>query len=192
MRPGSYPAGGKRVLDLALAGLALVLLAPVLGAVAIAIRLGDGGPALFRQERAGRDGRPFVLLKFRSMPVGSAHVPSTEATRIPVNAVGRFIRRTNLDELPQLLNILAGQMSVVGPRPALPTQAELLALRQANGAAACRPGLTGLAQVSARDGMTVEEKAAYDGAYAGQVSLLGDLRIMLRTVGYLFRRPPVY
>jgi len=160
--------------------------------VAVAIRLGDGGPALFRQERAGRDGRRFVLLKFRSMPVGTAHVPSTDATTLPVTAVGRLLRRTNLDELPQLLNILAGEMSVVGPRPALATQEELLALRRANGAIGCRPGLTGLAQVSARDGMTVAEKAACDGAYADRLGLWTDLGIIARTVGYLFRPPPVY
>jgi O-antigen biosynthesis protein WbqP len=187
-----YRAIGKRLLDLALASLALVVLAPVLVLVAMAVRIEDGGPALFRQRRSGREGETFTLLKFRSMPVGSANLPSSAAHRLRVTRVGALIRRTNLDELPQLLNIVAGDMSLVGPRPALPSQAELLAFRRDNGAISCRPGLTGLAQVKSYDGMPVTLKAECDGEYARKMSLLLDCSIILRTFSYLTRRPPVY
>jgi len=187
-----YPEWGKRALDMLLAGLTLLVLAPLLVAVTAAIRLEDGGPVLFRQRRVGRQGADFTLLKFRSMPAGAPDLPSGQARGMQVTRVGRVIRRTNIDELPQLVNILAGEMSVVGPRPALGSQSDLLALRAANGALACRPGLTGLAQVSAYDGMPVEEKARLDGVYVGRLSLGHDLRIILRTVAYLCRRPPVY
>ena len=120
MSGGCYQAWGKRSLDLTLASAALLALAPLLLLVALAIWLEDRGPVLFRQQRSGRNGQPFTLLKFRSMPVGSANLPSHEAARLGVTRVGAVIRRTNIDELPQLLNILAGDMSVVGPRPALP------------------------------------------------------------------------
>jgi O-antigen biosynthesis protein WbqP len=187
-----YRRVGKRLVDIAGAVVALIVAAPVMAVAAIAIRLHDGGPALFRQQRIGRNGRPFTLLKFRSMPVGTPAVPSAEARLLPFTPVGSLIRRTNIDELPQLLNVLAGEMSLVGPRPALAAQYELLALRAANGAMDCRPGLTGQAQVTAYDGMPVHEKAKLDGEYAAGISPLADARIVLRTVGYLTRRPPVY
>lgn len=187
-----YRGLGKRALDALLAGVALLILAPVMILVAGLIRLDDGGPALFRQERVGRGGSRFTLLKFRSMPVATADVPSAAAGGLRVTRVGRFLRRTNLDELPQLLNILAGEMSIVGPRPALPSQVALLATRAANGADRLRPGLTGLAQVSSYDQMPEAEKAAFDGQYASQISLLGDLGIILRTFHYLLSPPPTY
>jgi O-antigen biosynthesis protein WbqP len=187
-----YVGWGKRLLDVILAGTALAVLSPLLLLTVVLIRLEDGGPTLFRQRRSGRDGVDFTLFKFRSMPVGSANVPSAGAGNLRITRVGRIIRRTNIDELPQLLNILRGDMSVVGPRPALPSQEDLLSLRRENGAMRCRPGLTGLAQVKSYDGMPVSEKASLDGRYAARPSLFGDLGIILRTVAYLFRRPPVY
>jgi O-antigen biosynthesis protein WbqP len=192
VRTGLYPALGKRLLDLVLASLGLVVLAPVVVLVALAVRIEDGGPSLFRQQRSGRHDQKFTLLKFRSMPVGSADLPSSAAHGLRPTRVGALIRRTNLDELPQLLNILAGDMSLVGPRPALPSQADLLALRRENGAISCRPGLTGLAQVSSYDGMPVLRKAEYDAEYAREMSFLLDCSIILQTFGYLIRRPPVY
>jgi O-antigen biosynthesis protein WbqP len=179
-----YRAHVKRWIDVVLALAGLLVAGPVMLIVAAAIRLEDGGPALFRQTRVGKDGAPFTLFKFRSMPVATPNVPSTQASQLTVTRVGRFIRRTNLDELPQLINVLRGDMSIVGPRPALAVQEDLLAERRRNGAAACRPGLTGLAQINSYDGMPVDEKALWDGRYAGQVTL--------RTFGYLSRRPPVY
>ena len=192
MSGGWYAAHGKRLLDLLQAGVGMLVLSPILLLTGVAVRLEDGGPALFRQERSGRDDRPFTLLKFRSMPVGTDQIPSATAATLQVTGVGRLIRRLNVDELPQLINIVRGEMSLVGPRPPLPSQASLLAQRAANGARACRPGLTGLAQINSYDGMPEAEKAAWDGRYAADISLAGDLAIMARTAGYLFRRPPAY
>lgn len=187
-----YRAFFKRALDVAAAAAALLVLSPVMLLTALAIRLEDGGPALFRQKRVGRHGATFRIFKFRSMPVATADVPSAGAVALRVTRVGRFIRRTNLDELPQLFNILAGDMSLVGPRPALPAQAELCALRAELGADGCSPGLTGLAQVNSYDGMPEAEKARWDATYARTVSLATDARIVLRTFAYLLKRPPVY
>ncbi|MBI3790817.1 MAG: sugar transferase [Gemmatimonadetes bacterium] len=188
----AYRDGGKRVLDVAIALASLVVLSPVLAVVALLIKREDGGRVIFRQRRIGRGQRPFELLKFRSMRENVGDVPSTQAGGLPVTRIGSVIRRTNLDELPQLVNILRGDMSVVGPRPALASQTELIALRASNGAFDVRPGLTGLAQVSAYDGMPATEKARCDATYAQAITLLGDLTIIWRTFGYLRRPPPVY
>jgi len=182
----------KRSLDALLSGLALAVLAPVLGVIAAAILLEDGRPVIFRQVRAGRDGGTFFLRKFRSMPVDTPNVPSSASKGLAVTRVGGVLRRTNLDELPQLINILRGDMSLVGPRPALPSQKRLLLLRAADGSTSLRPGLTGWAQVNSYEGMPEEEKAELDAEYARQVSLLKDLGIVLRTLPYLAKRPPVY
>lgn len=187
-----YQEYGKRVLDVGVSATALLVLSPIMLATALLIRIEDKGPALFRQTRVGRDGVPFTLTKFRSMPVDTRHVPSAEAAKLKVTRIGRFLRRSNIDELPQLLNILRGDMSVVGPRPALPSQTTLLELRNSVAAMSVRPGLTGLAQVSSYDGMPESAKAEFDGRYASNVTLWNDLKIIVRTFGYLTRRPPVY
>ena len=109
-----------------------------------------------------------------------------------VTRVGRLIRRTNVDELPQLVNILRGDMSIVGPRPPITSQSDLIELRRANGALNCRPGLTGWAQINAFDGMSVVRKAELDGDYAARISLRRDIVIILRTFGYLLKPPPKY
>lgn len=187
-----YRAVFKRIFDILFSCLSLVLLSPLMIAVAVLIRLEDGGPALFRQTRVGKNGKEFEFLKFRSMGVDAANVPKTEATRLPITRIGGFIRRTNIDELPQLMNILRGDMSIVGPRPAIAAQTDLCLMRRDNGSLACEPGLTGLAQVNAYDGMPEKEKAEWDGRYAGRVTFTGDLKIIFRTLSYLRRRPPVY
>jgi O-antigen biosynthesis protein WbqP len=187
-----YCSVGKRILDMTMALAALVLLFPVLTVTAIAIKLFDPGPVIFRQSRVGRDGVPFVFYKFRSMPVATGDVPSDKLGAIQIGPVGKFIRRTNIDELPQLFNILKGDMSIVGPRPPISSQTELVELRGRNGALTCRPGLTGLAQVSSFNGMSVVEKAAFDGQYAESVSFANDLRIVARTFVYVLKPPPVY
>lgn len=192
MSDGWYRDGGKRVVDIALSGAALVVLSPIMAMVAVAIRLDSRGPAVFRQVRSGRGGASFTVLKFRSMAVDSANVPSAAAGTLSVTRVGRFIRRTNLDELPQLVNVLRGDMSIVGPRPALPSQGALLSMRNQNGASGVRPGLTGLAQIRSYDGMPEDLKARFDGDYSRAISLASDLSIILGTFGYLLRRPPVY
>ena len=187
-----YEAFGKRLLDILLALTAVLLLLPLIMVVAISIKFGDPGLVIFKQVRVGRHGQKFVFYKFRSMPVHTGDIPSDQIGRIQTSRVGRIIRRTNIDELPQLFNILKGDMSIVGPRPPIPGQIELLGARTKNGALACRPGLTGLAQVSSFDGMSAAEKAAFDGQYAQRITFLGDLNIIFRTFAYLLKPPPVY
>jgi len=187
-----YLRFGKRTLDVIASTATLVVLSPFLLLLAIVIKIDDRGPALFVQERVGRNGKPFRLLKFRSMPIATREAASDELGSIEVTSVGKFIRRTNMDELPQLINVLRGDMSIVGPRPPIPSQQKLIDMRLANGALACRPGLTGLAQINAYDGMGVEEKAGYDGKYAANVTLLTDVKIILGTFAYLLKPPPVY
>lgn len=187
-----YLKWGKRCLDVVLSLFAIAAMSPLMFLVAVAIWLEDGGPVIFRQQRVGRAETWFMLLKFRSMPVGVASMPSAVAGVLPITRTGRVLRRTNIDELPQLFNILRGEMSIVGPRPALLSQIELLEARRRLGVAKCRPGLTGRAQVESYDSMPEGEKVLLDSRYARDITLLGDLGIILRTVGYLFRRPPVY
>lgn len=187
-----YDRLGKRLVDLLLSGTAIILLSPVLLLTAAAIRLEDGAPAIYRQSRVAQGGREFTILKFRSMPLGTKLAPSAGMGTETVTNVGKVIRRFNVDELPQLFNILRGDMSVVGPRPALPAQTTLIAERGEGPARSARPGLTGLAQVRAYNGMTESAKATYDNAYAENVTLLGDIKIIIATVGYLFKPPPTY
>ena len=188
----SFEKLGKPLIDTLAASVGLLVTAPVLAAVAAAVVLESGRPALFVQERVGQNGVPFNLLKFRSMAVGTPSVQSVEATELKVTGVGRFIRRTNLDELPQLVNILRGDMSLVGPRPALASQTELLELRATGQATSIKPGLTGLAQVNSFDGMTHEKKAEFDNCYARKITLIDDMRILAQTVRYVLNPPPVY
>lgn len=173
-----------------LAGLALLLLSPVLLATAVAIVLDDGLPVLFRQTRIGRHGRSFGMYKFRSMVKNAAAIgPFNTAAGDPrITRVGRFIRRTSLDELPQLLNVLKGDMSVVGPRPDVPVQRSLY--NDADWAERCsvRPGITGLAQALLRSEGTEDDRRALDLRYVREQSTWLDLKIMLWTVGRLTGR----
>lgn len=187
-----YRTHFKRLFDILSSSAALVGLSPILILTALAIKLDDGGPVFFRQDRCGKNGRVFRIWKFRSMPVNSKNLPSSQSADLRITRVGRFIRRTNIDELPQLLNILLGDMSVVGPRPCLPSQETLLGLRKRNGAIACKPGLTGLAQIRSYDGMPENEKADWDVMYSVSISFRRDMGIIFGTLGYLMKRPPVY
>ncbi|RUO18668.1 sugar transferase [Aliidiomarina haloalkalitolerans] len=187
-----YEQVGKRLVDFLIVISATILLLPFMVLIAVLIKIFDPGPVIFKQKRVGRYGETFDFYKFRSMPINTGDLPSDKVGQVKLTWVGKFIRRTNLDELPQLFNVLKGDMSIVGPRPPIPAQAELTELRQKNGALNCRPGLTGLAQVSSFDGMSVPEKAAFDGKYAKNVTLLSDIKIILRTFVYLLKPPPVY
>ncbi|WP_194860228.1 sugar transferase [Dietzia sp. SYD-A1] len=187
-----YERWGKRSFDLFLGMTAVVALSPLLALTAMAIKLEDRGSALFRQKRVGADGSEFTMLKFRSMPIDTPHLPSDAIGAVTITRTGRVIRRLNVDELPQLLNIVRGDMSIVGPRPALPSQLDVLAERTQNGARALRPGLTGLAQINSFNGMSPLEKARFDGEYAEQVTLGGDVWLILKTFGYLLKPPPTY
>ena len=173
-----------------LAGLALLLLGPVLLATAAAILVDDGQPVLFRQTRIGRHGRSFGMFKFRSMVRNAAAIgPFNTAAGDPrITRVGRFIRRASLDELPQLLNVLAGDMSLVGPRPDVPVQRSLY--DDADWAERCsvRPGITGLAQALLRSEGTEDQRRELDLRYVREQSLWLDLKIMAWTVGRLTGR----
>ena len=182
----------KRIVDVLIAAPALTALSPLMLLTIIAICFEDRGSAFFRQKRVGQNGQLFEVIKFRSMPVNTKEMPRAQAGDLKVTRVGQLIRRTNIDELPQLINILQGKMSVVGPRPVLASQEEVLHLREANQAVNCKPGLTGLAQVNSYDDMPEAEKAKWDGQYAAQVSLLLDITTILRTFLYLTKRPPKY
>lgn len=187
-----YIFSGKRLFDVVWSVFFIVILSPLFLLVCLAIVFFDNGPVLFVQRRVGRYGVPFSLYKFRSMPVDTPKVPSDRLGYVRLTPIGRFIRRTSIDELPQLFNILKGDMSVVGPRPSMLDQGELIRLRRNNGSLSLRPGLTGLAQIRGFNGMTVQQKAAYDGLYADSFSFPTDLNIIFHTLFYLFSTPPLY
>jgi len=190
------PVGGraKRALDLAVALPAAILLAPVMAAVAFAIRRDSPGPALFRQQRIGYAGRPFTLLKFRTMVVGAEGMGAGLAVRdgdSRITHVGTTLRRLSLDELPQLWNIVRGDMSLVGPRPTVAAQVERYDARQRRRLLA-RPGLTGLAQVSGRNAIPWSERIEIDITYVERWSLRRDLAILARTALVVLRREGTY
>lgn len=182
----------KRIFDLIVASTVTVLALPVGATAALAILLDDGRPILFKQERIGRGGEVFTIYKFRTMSRSTPNVPSAVATDVEITRVGRTLRRLSVDELPQLINIFAGHMSVVGPRPALPSQEDVLQARKAAGVEAVAPGVTGLAQVSSYDGMSTNEKVSFDAQYAANHTLGLDLKILARTILYLKHDPPRY
>ena len=172
----------KRVLDLVAATVGLVVLAPVIAVVMVLIRIETPGPALFRQTRVGRDERPFTCLKLRTMARDTPNAPSHEVSGSAVTRLGRFLRRSKLDELPQLWNIARGEMSLVGPRPCLPSQTELIAERRARGLYAIRPGVTGPAQLAGIDMSDPVRLAEADRAYLDTMSLGSDLRMIVQTL----------
>jgi len=182
----------KRFIDVTASFGVLLFLSWMLIIIAIIIKLQDGGPVFFIQKRVGKNKQNFNIMKFRSMPVNTANVSSDQAHLIKITPFGKFVRRTNIDELPQLFNILKGDMSLIGPRPSLPNQTELIELRSRNGAYTCRPGLTGLCQVNSYDYMPVSEKAAFDGQYATHITFTNDVKIVLKTLLYLTKKPPTY
>lgn len=179
----------KRLVDVLLSLVAFVLLAPLMLLTAAAVMLEDGRPVFFRQVRVGAGAREFGMFKFRSMVKDAARVgPHYTRDDDPrVTRVGRFIRRTSIDELPQLVNVLLGDMSLVGPRPNLPLQKDLFSEEQWALRCSVRPGLTGLAQVLLRSAGSVEECLELDLRYVRETSLWMDLKIMVRTVRTLVR-----
>jgi O-antigen biosynthesis protein WbqP len=173
----------KRALDIAGGLTGLILLSPLLLGLAVAVRLESPGPALHWSRRVGRRNRIFPMPKFRTMRTGAPDV-ATHLLDDPgqwVTRLGAFLRRTSLDELPQLWSVLKGDMSLVGPRPALFNQDDLVALRTAAGVDALRPGLTGWAQINGRDELPIPQKAELDAEYLARMSLAFDLRILLLT-----------
>lgn len=183
----------KRIFDLSLAVWAVLLLSPLLLALVIAVRLTSPGPAIYWSDRVGRNNRIFRMPKFRSMrtdtPAVATHLLADPAAWL--TPIGSFLRRTSLDELPQLWSIVVGDMSFVGPRPALFNQDDLIALRTAQGVAELLPGLTGWAQINGRDELPIPEKVRLDVEYLQRRSLAFDLMIIWRTAMKVVRRDGV-
>ncbi len=183
----------KRAFDLLLAVAALVLLAAPLAAVGLWVRADSPGPALYWSRRVGANGRLFQMPKFRSMrtdtpPVATHLLQNPEAW---LTSIGGFLRRSSIDELPQLWSIVRGEMSIVGPRPALFNQTDLIALRQACGVDRLRPGLTGWAQVNGRDEIPIPDKVALDAEYLERMSIGFDLRVIAMTAIKVLHRSDV-
>jgi lipopolysaccharide/colanic/teichoic acid biosynthesis glycosyltransferase len=182
-RPVAGGYHGKRAFDVVVAAAALVVTAPFLAVAALLVRLESHGHALYRQRRVGRDGEPFELYKLRTMVHGAEHIGAglaVDAGDERITRVGAVLRRTSLDELPNLLNVLHGDMSIVGPRPTVQVQVDRYTERQ-RGRLAVRPGITGWAQVNGRASLPWHERIELDLWYVEHVSLALDLRILLAT-----------
>ena len=174
----------KRGLDFLISTLAILFLSPVLILIALAIKIDSKGPVLFKQKRVGKDKKHFMIYKFRSMYVNAPSDMPTHLLKDPsamITRVGAFLRKTSLDELPQLINIFKGEMSIVGPRPALWNQYDLIEERDKYGANQIRPGLTGWAQINGRDELEIDEKSKLDGYYVQHMSLSLDAKCFLGT-----------
>lgn len=184
----------KRGLDIILALVGMLLASWLFLLIAITIRIDDPGPVFFAQKRVGARGKYFALYKFRSMKMSTPHDTPTHLLEDPeqyITRVGKFIRRTSLDELPQLWNILRGDMSIIGPRPALWNQEDLLARREQYGANDIKPGLSGWAQVNGRDELPIERKAELDGEYVSRMSFLFDAKCVFLTALKVLRHDGV-
>ena len=185
-----YQKYGKRLLDVLLSGCAIVVLSPVYLLIGLAIKLDDPGPVFFRQKRVGIHKTHFEILKFRTMKCSTPRDVPTHLLENPeqyITRVGKVLRRTSLDELPQIFQIFTGKMSIIGPRPALWNQFDLIAERDKYGANDVRPGLTGWAQINGRDELPIPEKAALDGEYVRRMSLKFDLKCILGTFSAVLR-----
>ena len=184
----------KRFLDIIISLAAIIVLSPVLVIIAVLIKLDSPGPVLFAQKRFGKDKTFFQIYKFRSMRTDTPKdVPTDELKGAGsfITPLGNVLRKTSLDELPQLWNILKGDMSLIGPRPALWNQDDLMALRDQYGASMIRPGLSGWAQVNGRDAIELEQKARYDGEYARNVCFRMDVKCLWMTVVKVIRREDI-
>lgn len=184
----------KRITDIILSFIGLILLSPVFLILIIAIKLDSKGPVLFKQKRVGIDKSYFNILKFRTMRIDTPRDTPTHLLENPdqwITKVGKFLRTTSLDELPQIINILKGEMSIVGPRPALWNQYDLIEERDKYGANDIPPGLTGWAQINGRDTVELEDKARYDGYYAENLGLALDIKCFFGTVVSVLKRDGV-
>lgn len=179
----------KRFFDIVLSLAAIIVFSWLLLIIAVAIPIEDKGNILFKQKRIGKNKKEFYIYKFRTMKVNTPKDVPTHLLDNPesyITKMGKFLRKTSLDELPQLFNILKGDMSIVGPRPALWNQFDLIALRDKNGSNTVRPGLTGLAQVNGRDELPIDVKADFDGEYIKKMSVIFDIKIIFLTVISVF------
>ena len=189
----------KRIIDFVLSLAGIIVLIPVWIILAVAIKIDDPGPVLFKHKRIARDNKDgtvkyFYILKYRSMKTSTPKDMPTHLLKNPeqyITRVGGFLRKTSLDELPQIFNIFLGQMAIVGPRPALYNQTDLYEERAKYGANKVRPGLTGWAQINGRDELLIEDKARLDGEYVSRMSLLMDLKCFFGTFLSVLRQDGV-
>ena len=175
----------KRLIDIILSGCGIIVLAPVYLIIALAIKMDDPGPVFFRQKRVGIHKTHFNILKFRTMKMNTPKDTPTHLLENPeqyITKVGRILRKTSLDELPQILQIFTGDMSIIGPRPALWNQFDLIEERDKYGANDVRPGLTGWAQINGRDELPIDVKARFDGEYVENMSFLFDCKCFFGTI----------
>lgn len=179
----------KRIMDLLLSTVAIFVLFPVWLIIALAIVIDDPGPILFKQKRVGKkkngETTYFLLYKFRSMKMSTPHDMPTHMLENPeqyITCVGRFLRKSSLDELPQIFNIFMGKMSIIGPRPALWNQYDLIEEREKYGANDVKPGLTGWAQINGRDELEIDTKAKFDGEYVENISFIFDVKCFFGTI----------
>lgn len=180
----------KRVLDIVLSLLGIIILSPILLILCLAIKIDSKGPIIFRQKRVGKDKSYFNIYKFRTMRVDTPKEMPTHLLKDPdafITKVGKFLRKTSLDELPQLFNIVKGDMAVIGPRPALWNQEDLIEERDKYHVNEARPGLTGLAQISGRDELEIPVKAQIDGKYTSNVSFAMDCKCFFGTIVSVFK-----
>ena len=186
-----------RILDILISAISLLVLSPLLAACAIAVRLSSPGPVLFRQARLGRGGQPFQFLKFRSMYVNAPDLRNPDGSAAcgngdpRVTPVGRFLRETSLDELPQLINVLVGDMALVGPRPDQVDQIRYYTESEKR-KLDVKPGITGLAQISGRNEISWERRKALDVEYAARRSFAFDAALLLRTIPYVLARKGIH
>ena len=182
----------KRFFDIVLSFFGIVILALPMLIIAIAVKCDSKGPAIFKTERVGKNKKPFKFYKFRSMSIDAPKdcAPRLLHSEDYITKVGAFLRKTSLDELPQMFCILKGDMSIIGPRPAGLSEEDLVAERDKYKANNVAPGLTGLAQISGRDVLAsdIEKKAWYDGEYAKKITLWGDVKIFFKTIAKVFKR----
>ena len=184
MKGGKMFTRVKRLLDFLLSVIGIVVLSPLFLILVVAIKLDSPGPILFKQKRVGRGKEYFMILKFRTMRIDTPKDMPTHLLQNPeqyITKVGKFLRKTSLDELPQIINILKGDMSIVGPRPALWNQFDLIEERDKYGANDIRPGLTGWAQINGRDELEIPVKAALDGEYVQKMGPVMDIKCFLGT-----------
>lgn len=180
-----YKDGLKRIIDFLLSLIGIIVLSPILLLLCLAIKLDSKGPIIFKQKRIGKNKTHFHIYKFRTMKVDTPKEMPTHLLENPdlyITKVGKFLRKTSLDELPQLFNIIKGDMAVIGPRPALWNQYDLIEERDKYGANDIRPGLTGLAQINGRDELEINKKAALDGIYTEKISFKVDLKCFYGTI----------
>ncbi len=183
----------KRVLDFLISLFALIILSPLFLIVSVGVLISDGSPVFFRQKRVGKNNELFEIYKFRTMKRGTENVASNDLSDadVKITRLGKILRATSIDELPQLLNILNGSMSLIGPRPLIPEETRIRELREKYNVYSVRPGITGWAQVNGRDNVSAEKKALLDKEYVEKQSLMLDIKIFFMTIHQVLCRKDV-